>query len=374
MIPSGNIFPKFMHFWAKSSRAGIIWPALLILFGALTPELAAKLGLSALSLSGYWSLGKLVAVAAAGSWLSLSGVRRLGVPFLAHLAALAWATVYSSDPWTSLWGLHGTYNTGLLCALVLVPFWACPRQDDRPAMERGLLFGVAVFCALGLLQKLVWNPWPWLFEGRAFSTMGSPIYAGAICVFALPYFYRDKIISLGIVGMLWATGSRGAWIAAGAGALYQTWPAISRRVRYWGIVAALAGLCGAFYIRPLSDLGRAVTWRAALDAFYAKPWTGWGPGAFYLIAEVFRNPLWQEVYGVTSQDHAHNLFLEAASTSGVFGLVTLSAMLWAMWCRADRTTRAALLGVFIVGMLNPLPMVVKALCLAFCASCHKTNT
>lgn len=331
------------------------WPAALILAYGFT-------------LSGYWSLGKLVAVAGAGVWLSLGGVRRLGWAPLAYLAAVTITTLTSADTWTSTIGLHGTYNTGLLCALVLVPFWACVSREDRAGMERGLLLGVATFCVLGLIQKLVWNPTPDFAEGRASSTLGSPIYAGALCAFALPYFTRNKIISALIVGMLWATGSRGAWLAAAVGTLYAHWPWLSERKRTFVLLAVGAGLCAAFYIRPLSDLGRAATWSAALDAFKARPWLGWGTGNFYQVAEIWRNPLWDEAYGSSTQDHAHNLFFEALSTSGLIGFAALCAMMRTLWRTADRTTRAALIGVFFVGMLNPLPMAVKALCLAFCAS------
>ena len=332
------------------------WPIFLILFYGFT-------------LSGVYSLGKLVAVGWVGAWLAFGGVKRIGLPVL-YLAVLTLTTITSADPWVSIWHLWGTNTCGLLAALVLVPFWACVGPGERGGIENGLRVGGLLMAVIGLLQLV---PIPWLtpfplFTGnRVYSTLGSPIYLGAVAVLCFP-FMRSKIEQGLIVAVLLASGSRGAWIATALGWAYLNWDNLSPRVRTWGSILGLAGITGAFWYRPLSDLGRVVTWGAALDGFMTRPWFGWGAGNFYTVAAVFRTPAWDEAYGNTTQDHAHNLFLEAASTSGVLGLLGISVLLFSLWKNSDRIARSSLLGVFVVGMLNPLPMVAKALCLALAAS------
>ena len=327
------------------------------------------------TLSGPYSLGKLVAVTVFGLWLALGPVLRLGVAPLFYLLAAVVSTLLSADPWLSVWGLWGTYNTGLICAMVLIPYWACVDSRHRFGLEVGLRWGGLIMAVVGLAQRVgFFLPFPLPAGDRAYSTMGSPVYVGAMAALCFP-FCKTWLERGLMIALLWATGSRGAWIATALGAIYFYWPDISRRVRIWGLVAAGSVTALAFWIRPLSDLGRVVVWGAAWEAFKARPWFGWGPGNYLTIAEVYRNPAWDEVYGVTTQDHAHNLFLEAAATGGIVGLVAMSVLTYTMWihCRYSRMAQAALLGVFCVGLLNPLPLVAKALCLALCASSSSTN-
>lgn len=321
------------------------------------------------SLSAHWSLGKLLIVAVGGLWLSTGRYYRLGTWPLAYLAVLTLTSVTSRDPWLSWWGLWGTYNVGLLAALTIAPYWACVGPDDREGIERGLRVGGCIVAFVAALQMwgLVFSEDLADFSGRASSTLGSPVYLGAALALCYPFCRGYE------KGLVWAallaSGSRGAWLAVLAGIVYEKWPTLSRRVRYWGVVGSLAILCVAFYIRPMSDLGRVVTWRAAWDAFASRPWVGWGTGNFLMVADVFRNPAWVDAYGCTTQDHAHNFFLEALATSGLFGALTLGGFLFTIWRSAPkRDHRAALIGVGLTGLLNPLPLVVKALCLALAAS------
>ena len=337
---------------------GIAIPLLLLTFYGYT-------------LSGHWSLGKLVIVALVGLWLALGPVYRAGVFPLAYLAAITTTTLTSADVWLSTWSLWGTYTSGLICALALIPYWACIDPRHRPGLETGIRVGAFIMATVGLLQ---WAGVSWLtpdelFTGRrVYATLGSPIYVGAAAALCYPYC-KSQIEKLFLVAVLVASGSRGAWVAVACGTIYLNWPRFTIRARTWGLVAVGAGLIGALWLRPVSDLGRIVTWAAAIDAFKARPWFGWGAGNFLMVAEIWRNPAWLEVYGQTTQDHAHNLFLEAAACSGLLGISGIAGLLYALWTGSDRVTRSALLGVFLVGMLNPLPMVVKALCLALAASC-----
>ena len=331
-------------------------PFLLIVFYGLT-------------LSGCWSLGKLAITACCGLWLALGQVYRRPVDayLLAYLAVVAVTSSTSADPWLSVFGLWGTYNSGLLPALVLVPFWACVPKWDRPNIETGIRWGAALFAVIALFQFFI-LPEILPTGRRAYGTMGSPVYAGALACLCLP-FCRGWLERGVLLAALWATGSRGAWLGAAIGMGYAHFPTLTRRWKFYALALPAVLILAAFAVRPVSDLGRVIVWHSAVDAFKQRPLLGWGTGNFLMVAQIFRNPLWDEAYGSTTQDHAHNLFLEAAATSGIVGIISLTVLLFCLWCTSNRTTQAALLGVGIVGMLNPLPIVVKALCLMLAASC-----
>lgn len=334
-----------------------------------------------ITLSAPFSLGKLLAVALCGVWLTLGKCRRLGAWPLFYIASVVLTTYLSADFQVSTLGLWGTYNTGLICALALAPFWTHVGAEDRVALESGIRWGALLMVAVGLCQKFgvaFLTPYALPTGSRVYSTLGSPIYVGAVGALCFP-FCKSRFEKVALLLLLWATGSRGAWLAVAIGAIYHAWPMLTLSIRLWGMVATGGGLIAAMTLRPPSDLGRIAVWAAAWDAFKDRPWLGWGAGNYLMVAELYRNPLWDEVYGATTQDHAHNLFLEAMAASGLVGLVALCGLLCSLWMntRECRTTRAALLGCFVVGLLNPLPMVAKAIALMLAATCaketHMTN-
>lgn len=324
-------------------------------------------------LVGPYSLGKAVMVGLVGLWLSLGQLyeRDYRLP-LVYAACLVIAGVFGQDHLITLTGLWGTYNLGLVPALSLFPVLTGLGPVDKPGLVRGIRIAAVLMALYGLLQKFV--AWPvdsffLPFElpagERVYSTIGSPVYAGAMVALFFPF--GNKWESGILLLFLWATGSRGAYLAVGCSTIYYHWPHISHRWRFYGLLALLVGMIGTMTYRPPSDLGRLVTWSAAWDGFKLKPWLGWGPGNYIMLAALLRNPVWDEAYGATTQDHAHNLFLEAGATGGILGLIGLACLLAYCWKIEDRKTKSALLGFFIVGMLNPLPLIGKFLALAIVA-------
>jgi O-antigen ligase len=319
-------------------------------------------------LAGSFSLGKLLAVSLSGLWLCLGRVYwKDSKALLAYLLAVVVSALFSIDPWLSFWGLQGTYNTGVLCALVLVPFWVCLDSRHSDDLENGLRLAAVGVSVIGLAQLFgFFLPQPLPLGHRVYSSIGSPIYLGAFLVMCFPFL--GSRIEYGLVlACLVATGSRGALLALGLGMGYRYRNKFIARQIIWGFVGLAGAATLALVLRPPSDIGRILVWSAAWEAFKAKPIFGFGTGTYLLIAERFRNPAWDDVYGVTTQDHAHNLFLEALSTGGIATLLALCSTLYALWSKATDKTKSALLGVFVIGLLNPLPLVVKALCIALVA-------
>jgi hypothetical protein len=334
----------------------------------IPPFLIAFFGLG---MGAPFALGKYLAVALAGIWLALGQTYRKAYQWpLAYLVVAVITTIGSTDIWTSIWGLWGTYTTGLLAALVLIPFYACVSSDDRPALELGLRLGAYVLIAGAVLQCAgYFDKYLSSMGGRLYSTMGSPIYLGAVIALCFPFVGKWEKGALLV--LLIATRSRGAWLAVAAGIFYENSYRLTRRQIIWSCVSVSVLFVAALHMRPGSDIGRVLVWDAAVQAFKQKPWLGWGYGNFYTVAAVLRNPTWEEIYGSTTQDHAHNIFLESLSCSGVIGLAALCGMLYHFFSCADRTARSALIGFGIVALLEPMSQVAKAIALMICASCQK---
>ncbi len=320
-----------------------------------------------------YSLAKLAAIAVIGLLLALH--RRPGHRVedrfgLAYLAVIAFGAVIGVDARLSAIGLHGTYGTGLLEALVLVPLWLYLRREDFADLRTGVRWSAAFVALLALAQRggiEALTPFPLANGYRADSALGNPVYSGAWLAMSL-VFARRPIERATILAGLWATGSRGAWVAALAAETYRIWPELSSRSKLWLFGAAAALLAFALHIRPLSDIGRLVVWKCVAQAAPMKPWLGWGTGSFVAVAEICRDAEWAEAFGITTQDHAHNLLLEALISNGLIGVIATMGLCLALWMARRQTVRAAVLAAGVVSLLNPLALPLKALLVALAAS------
>lgn len=322
-------------------------------------------------LAGPYSTGKLIVTAILGMWLAfgVTQTRRTDLLGALYLATLVVSTLVSVDLDLSVFGLQLTYCVGLLAAFVLVPFWTCSTNQDFRSLQIGLRIAGVGLALVGLAQKFgveFVTPFPLPFGERAYSTMGSPVYAGQIAAMLLPFAVGK--IELGLLcAFLWATGSRGAWLAAAVGFFYLRWPQFSPRVRFYVVSGCLSAFLLALCLRPPSDLGRACLWSAAVEAFAMRPWVGWGTGSFLIVADIWRDSAWVEAFGRSTQDHAHNAWLEALSSGGIIGFFGLVVLWYATSRTQNRIGRASLIAVAISSLVNPLPLPVKALAIMISA-------
>jgi O-antigen ligase len=168
------------------------------------------------------------------------------------------------------------------------------------------------------------------------------------------------------LALLWASGSRGAQVAAlVAAAVYVVWPIIGRHK--WGYHAVfccwlLAGTAFIYYYigvsrsdsimraavedatgQPLYS-GREILWPILLRYTAERPLLGWGVGVDE--AEIFLNAgFGKEVAGAATMN-AHNLYLTVLLKTGIVGLLLQLAILYSIWLhfypgRHDRTVRLA---------------------------------
>jgi O-antigen ligase len=150
-----------------------------------------------------------------------------------------------------------------------------------------------------------------------------------------------------LVSALVATGSRGAVLGLGLGAM--TWAVLrwSSRAVAWAVAAVVVGTVAVAMspARPLQTTfeGRIYLWQVVAPHATARPLVGQGPGAVALRfldwqhdadARGVRDPRFR---GLT--DHVHNDYLEALVERGVPGLVTLVAPLVSVGVVAWRRRR-----------------------------------
>lgn len=368
---------------------------------ATTLATAAVMLLWAPVLSSAFALPKLVLLSlggVAGALAVCAGApleleRSLARPLGFGLAVLTLCAALSQDPWLSFVGDYNTYACGLwaiaLCSTAHVA--AASLEPPWPRRLETLLCALAVLIGgYGVLQSAGLDPWlsKQLPFGRAVGTLGSPFGLGALLSALLPLLLRRaragwawKIATALAAAGLFATESRGAWLAAAAGAgLYMAaGDALSecnqRRRRQAFAVAALAcalGLAaaGAKSARSWkeSDSARVEIWKTAWESFREHPWLGSGPDTFEQSFRRLRSEQFVRISGVSHamQAHAHNELLQALATTGLAGLgaylLLLASLLaaardaWSQSAHRDQAAAlcATLLAIFVNMKFNPI--------------------
>jgi len=377
--------------------------------------LGLALGGSLLAVSPWqaaaYSLPKLVTLAAGAllAWAALArgGVPRRSTPLDRPLLACAFVLLaglaFSVDPFLSFIGRYQMYALGVLpLGLCGAVFYAAARAPEeqltltKACAAIGLVMGVhAVMQAAGV------EPIPFMPDkfpyGRAVGTLGNPAYFGACLTVLFPLALglaldggKDRALGwAGVSGLsagLFASGSRGAFLGAAAGAVVYL--ALAGRLRaargrgLWAAAAVLllaAGFAASLRLRRVadSDSARLAMWTSALSAARHAPWLGTGPDTFEATLRRWRSDDFIRALGPSAgQANAHNDLLQALTTTGVTGL---AAYLWlagalcvlAWRSRGDPRRAAAagaLAGLFLQAKLNPVPlpgMVLAALCAAW---------
>lgn len=84
------------------------------------------------------------------------------------------------------------------------------------------------------------------------------------------------------------------------------------------------------------DSSRVIQWRAAVDGIRERPLLGVGPENYQIVWNGFYHPEMYRFLADTRWDRAHNAYLEAFSTAGVVGFLSLLAVWLAMLLSAGR--------------------------------------
>lgn len=345
------------------------------------PRLAIALVLTGFAWAAWWLLAARsgdLRIAVSPAWAMLAG-----------LAAWSVVSVTFSDHWRL--GVLGQSERleGVVTFALYAAAFGLGLQVVRSAKDLRLVasaFGAAavLLSLYGLMQFAGIDPTSYAFEGeafdmrRAFATVGNPNFLAGVLVLALPVCAATALTaatrlngalwsvgSLLVGGALFATFTRGAWLAmfaqlaiAAVVALAAGWRPVTRRAQLamavtGGVLALLLivslSLPGELNIADrLADLGsrtgsvgeRTMVVESAISAIAERPLTGYGPDAFLSAFREHRTAEYADTFGETrTMNNAHSWPLQLAATLGLPGLVLFSiAVAAAMWA-----TRKALL-------------------------------
>lgn len=257
---------------------------------------------------------------------------------LLHLACLLPSVVFTRDWGLTLLGPGGQFSGSLMTTgLCVGGLLLAEHLDEKDAGHvRRAIFAAGAFTALICLMQgfgvnLLRIPLPG--TGRATGLIGSPIDAGALLALLLAFAPLASAPLL-LLGLL-ATGSKGAML----GAAVSLTP---RKYRLYAFaLASLVGVFGVFKSGSLSNVGRRATWEAA---WKGASFMGSGPATFIHTFQAEKPAAFAAENPQYKQAYAHNAFLEALTTRGVFGLIGLLAFL----------AFPAAAGLWTIAMFNPI--------------------
>ncbi|MEO5987413.1 MAG: O-antigen ligase family protein [Candidatus Eisenbacteria bacterium] len=346
-------------------RLALVGAILAMAPGLLEPFTAAK---HAVLLSGAAALaGAALAAIFVSPRAALAPRGALEWLILAWLALAAGSTLTSVSPMRSVFGeLEQREGLLTLTAFGAIALASARAHPDSRAGERTLdafLFAAAVTAAYALVQHAGHDPIEWVNPSlypdrggmviRPGGSLGSALLLGMILAPALAVTLvrllarPGRVATLGPLATLFAaatltTLSRGAWLAAAAGAAAALTLAWGRRwarpadlLRALGFALAPAALWGAIVLRgpivarltehrdPSATSGPARAWiyDAAFAIAQRHPVLGSGPDTFGLLFPQVQSAQYMRDAWVGMPVHAHSAVLQLLATLGLLGLL-----------------------------------------------------
>lgn len=316
-------------------------------------------------------------------------------PILLFALAMLATTAESRDPYLSLVGPHmGQFHSVLAFATCVAAYYAVRWARDTESLTsrvaiRWVVAAAAPMCAFGLMQAFGFDPltsFP-LPNGRIFSTQGGPVFLGAVLALLAPLaLHLAASDGAGDRRLGWAvlpaialclvfTKTRGAIAAGFIGC--AAYLVLSGRFARQAVIA-IGGALGAVALAIIwtrasslvSDLGRLDVWRAAVAVWRDAPMLGTGPDTFVLAFRAHIGPdfIAHMSSAAASQQSAHNDLLQVLSTMGLIGLaayvvllvgilaVVVGALRIPIYRESSAAVAAALLALFMVAKVNPVPL------------------
>jgi hypothetical protein len=301
-----------------------------------------------------------------------SDARRTALAAGMFLAVATLATALSAQPILSLFGLYN-WGTGLLFVAALVGAWALGSSVGAggvASVELALIAGVLVNAVVALVQGAVaLDVTPFTrYEGRAAGLLSNPVYlatltAGGLAL-VLPRVRTNPLrwgtATVVVAAALQLSGSRfalGLAVVVGLVTLVR-----DRRPALLAVGALALGLLLGVGIGALGGAstgsgriqagGESVgvtarfrNWATATHAVADRPLLGAGPGRFRAATSPYRDLALVHAEGADRRFlDAHNVAVEYATTTGLFGLAAL--VLWLVL--ASRRAQGPLFGFFVL--------------------------
>lgn len=251
----------------------------------------------------------------------------------------------SESWWGTLLRFDGIFfELSFLAAIVAIAAWAS--EFEFVGMQKKLLiflgfvvtFSLVIFPALSLDRFVNILP-----GGRFNGSVGNPLFLAGLLLF-VPWFaarQKNKTITLvatiGAACFLYATGTRGALLAAAAGAAIFFWEnkKISLRTKIGVLfIAAFVASIGFFAIstgkistsRSVTIATRMVMWKSGAQELMRQPLIGFGVGEHRNSIDRSSAQLSEISYGEIT-DSTHSAYLDLALKGGLIALAIF--MVWA---------------------------------------------
>ena len=168
-----------------------------------------------------------------------------------------------------------------------------------------------------------------VFSGNRSSTLGLVLGAG-VALLAFVWFSGSvRIGRIALAAALFATGAALPFVAGApwAASVVSRLPAVGR-------------------LSSGVDSVRVVQWGAAVNGIRDRPLLGFGPENYQIVWSRFYDPSMYRFQPDSRYDRAHNAYLDAFATSGVFGFLALVgvciAMAWVTVRSAKQGDRGAI--------------------------------
>lgn len=322
----GLIFPKTMLFYSLTTILIIIYSILIYFDRQFIPRLS-KIG-----------------------WI-----------FLALILAFTLSTIFSSQPYTSIWGAFNRMD-GLLTWFYYLAFFIIVSGITRYKNSWQTILKIAISGIIIISIYAIYKLW-FIDDSsiyRAESSLGNPVFLGGYLAMSIPlalsYILNKKysvfkVISflaliLGVIALFY-TFSRGSWIAAFLAILLVFGLYFYKYGRQIfnlkvikiisGIVLLLIIIIALSYLNsPNSKIlknniisttsieHRLHTWSVGLQAFKEKPIIGWGLENFRIGFNNYYTSSSKSTYvpfQETHVDRAHNGYIDIAVTGGIIALM-----------------------------------------------------
>ena len=341
---------------------------------------------------------KLVALSAGALvlWAGHGGHSRLAAPAALWVGAVAIAGLFGVDKW---WSLIGPENMGNGLLLLGLSAFLLVAATNVPVAVRDRiplwLVGASTALASISLVSRVWPQLP-IVEGIGLplvgGTLGNPVFVatfaavGLVGVVGAPKLKpRPLVLILVVLSSALALSTRRVgWVALAVGlavALWRTRVPRKRAVLILGVVAASlaawtvldgflsASLSGAGRFGELgagsSVQSRLNAWTVLGRGWAERPFLGWGPGNSWAAYVSSGTP--SELSVDRGYGDAHNIFLEAAVTTGVVGfaaflvLVGFTARQMRRGLPSTGWAFGVAAGLFVHHLIQPLNVVLTPL-------------
>ncbi|MDO8752135.1 MAG: O-antigen ligase family protein, partial [Candidatus Wolfebacteria bacterium] len=274
------------------------------------------------------------------------------------LLSMAISAVFSTNPYRAFWGTiergEGVFGVAHYIALFFFVAVFLRHKERLIFLKLFLVSGYALIFH-GAAQKLAGLDRVTSYIGNSAFFAGHLLFLIAVAWIVMQESKKKGIwwylalvfIPLAVLEIV-MTGTRGALLGAGAGALVFLFTVAVRRFGKKALWA-LVGICivgsigvwmGSGRVRTLlkersdSIQTRLTMWEAGWEAFKVKPLIGWGPEHFILASSRHYNPEAAR-FGETWFDRAHNKILDILISQGVLGglifIGLLGSVLFTVW-------------------------------------------